>query len=148
MGDWKSKIHFFFNSDIFCLKYNDTSFEVWYVSVSQKLVILGFLSKIFFHFDLGHFQNGNLTYVSNFSWRCKLLYEVLFVKLGWNHILTWPKSPHRLGLIGSGHNLGHLNGQVHSFSISASDIWPSLRGKKKSFLDKTGLMRQIYSLED
>ena len=31
-------------------------FEVYYTSVSQKLATLGF-SLIFFHFDLGHFQN-------------------------------------------------------------------------------------------
>ena len=29
---------------------------IYYVSVSQKLVILGFSPQIFFHFDLGHFR--------------------------------------------------------------------------------------------
>ena len=53
---------------------------------------------------------------SNFSWRCQLSYEVLFVEFEWKlkhpetaishralldhpRILNWPKSPHRLGLI-------------------------------------------------
>jgi hypothetical protein len=35
--------------------FHEDSFEVYYKFVSQKLVILEFLSKYFFHFDLGHF---------------------------------------------------------------------------------------------
>ena len=34
---------------------------------------------------------SNLTDVSNFTWRCKLLYEVLFVELGWK--LKHPETP-------------------------------------------------------
>ena len=63
---------------------------------------------------------SELTDISNFSWRCQLSYEVLFVELGWElkhpettisqwalldtpRFLNWPKSPQRLGLIvGSG----------------------------------------------
>ena len=58
---------------------------------------------------------SNLNEVSNFSWSCQLLYEVLFVRFRWKlkhpetaishralldhpRILNWPKSPHRLGL--------------------------------------------------
>ena len=57
-----------------------------------------------------------ITVTLNFSWRCQLSYEVLFVELGWKlkhpetaisqwalldhtRLLNWPKSPHRLGLI-------------------------------------------------
>ena len=58
---------------------------------------------------------SNLQEVSNFSWRCQLSYEVLFVEFGWKlkhpetaishralldhpRLLNWPKSPHCLGL--------------------------------------------------
>ena len=33
--------------------FHEDSFEVHYASVSQRLAILEFSSKIFFHFDLG-----------------------------------------------------------------------------------------------
>ena len=37
--------------------FDKDSFEVHYISVRQKLVILGFLPKTFFNFDLSHFRN-------------------------------------------------------------------------------------------
>ena len=99
------------------------SFEVYYISVRQKLVILGFSHKIFFILTSVNSETSwgqtmgfsDLSEVLNFSWRCKLLYGVLFVELGWKlkHpetansqwalldtpcLLNWPKSPHRLGL--------------------------------------------------
>ena len=64
----------------------------------------------------GHSMSlSDLYEVSNFSWICQLLYEVLFDELGWKYehpetalsqrviltplrILNWPKSPHLLGL--------------------------------------------------
>ena len=103
--------------------FHKASFEVYYVSVSQKLVILGFSPQIFFiltsftsETSWGQTMSfSDLTEVSNFSWRCLLSYEVLFVELGWTlkhpetaisqralldppRLLNWPKSPHRLGL--------------------------------------------------
>ena len=103
--------------------FHEASFEVYYVSVSQKLGILGFSPQIFFILtsvtsDTSWGQSmslSNLNEVSNFSWRCQLSYEVLFVEFGWKlkhpetaishralldhpRILNWPKSPHRLGL--------------------------------------------------
>ena len=84
---------------------------------------MGFSHKIFFiltsitsETSWGQTMDfSDLTEVSNFRWRCQLLYGVLFVELGWKlkHpetaisqwslsdtpcILNWPKSPHRLGL--------------------------------------------------
>ena len=66
-------------------------FEVYYIFVRQKLAILGFSPKIFFILTLitsdtfwgqtMHFSD--LTEVSNFSWRCQLSYEILFVGLKW-----------------------------------------------------------------
>ena len=103
--------------------FHEASFEVYYLSVRQKLVILGFLPKIFFALTLVTSETSwgqtmsfsDLSEVSNFSWRLQLLYEVLFVELEWkvkhpetpisqrtllDHpcLLNWPKSPHRLGL--------------------------------------------------
>ena len=103
--------------------FHEASFEVYYVSVSQKLGILGFSPQIFFILtsvtsDTSWGQSmslSNLNEVSNFSWRCQLSYEILFVEFGWKlkhpetaishralldhpRILNWPKSPHRLGL--------------------------------------------------
>ena len=97
--------------------------EVYYIFVRQKLVILGFSPKIFFILTSVTSETfwgqtmsfSDLTKVSNFSWRCQLSNEVLFVELGWKYehpetaisrqviltpprILNWPKSPHRLGL--------------------------------------------------
>ena len=67
------------------------SFQVYNISVTQKLVILGFSSKIFFiltsvtsETSWGQTMSfSDLTEVSNFSWICLLSYEVLFVELGW-----------------------------------------------------------------
>ena len=103
--------------------FHEASFEVYYVSVSQKLGILGFSPQIFFILtsvtsDTSWGQSmslSNLNEISNFSWRCQLSYEVLFVEFGWKlkhpetaishralldhpRLLNWPKSPHRLGL--------------------------------------------------
>ena len=105
--------------------FHEASFEVYYISVSQKLAILGFSSKIFLTLTSVTSETSwgqtmslnNLTDVSNFSWNCKLSYEILFVELGWKlkhpettisqrallappRLLNWPKSPHRLGLKG------------------------------------------------
>ena len=85
-------------------------------------MILGFSLKIFFILTSVTSKTcwgqtmgfSDHTEVSNFSWRCQLLYEVLFVEFGWKlkhpetaishwalldppRILNWPKSPHRLG---------------------------------------------------
>ena len=101
----------------------EASFEVYYISVRQQLVILGFSHKIFLILTSVNSETSwgqtmgfsDLSEVSNFSWRCQLLYGVLFVELGWKlkhpetaitqrslldtpRILNWPKSPHRLGL--------------------------------------------------
>ena len=102
----------------------EASFEVYYVSVSQKLAILGISPQIFFILtsvtsDTSWGQTmslSDLNEVSNFSWRCQLSYETMFV---WSipklecpetvisqrviltpppRLLNWPKSPHRLGL--------------------------------------------------
>ena len=67
------------------------SFEVYNTSVGQKLVILGFSPKIFIILTLVTSETfwgqtmtlSDLTEVSNFNWRCQLLYEVLFVELEW-----------------------------------------------------------------
>ena len=103
--------------------FHEASFEVYYVSVSQKLVILGFSPQIFFILtsvtsDTSWGQTmslSDLNEVSNFSWRCQLSYETMFV---WSvpklecpetaisqrviltppRLLNWPKSPHWLGL--------------------------------------------------
>ena len=62
----KSQNWFFFNfliiksSNFITNIYEDfyeDSFEVYNISVRQKLMILRFSPKIFFHFDLGHFRN-------------------------------------------------------------------------------------------
>ena len=99
------------------------SFEVYNISVRQKLVILGFSPKIFLiltsvtsETSWGQTMSfSDLTEVSNFSWKCQLSYEVMFVELEWKlehpetaisqwvildppRILNWPKSPHQLGL--------------------------------------------------
>ena len=99
------------------------SFEVYNTSVRQKLVILGFSPKIFIILTSVTSETSwgqtmtlsDLNEVSNFSWRCQLLYEALFVELEWKlkhsetsnsqwvildppRILNWPKSPHQLGL--------------------------------------------------
>ena len=104
--------------------FHEASFEVYYVSVSQKLGILGFSPQIFFILtsvtsDTSWGQSmsfSDLNEVSNFSWRCQLSYETMFV---WSvpklecpeaaisqrviltppRLLNWPKSPHWLGLI-------------------------------------------------
>ena len=101
----------------------EASFEVYYISARQKLVVLGYSHMIFFILTSVTSETSwgqtidfsVLTEVSNFRWRCQLLYEVLFVELGWKlkhpetaisqrslldtpHILNWPKIPHRLGL--------------------------------------------------
>ena len=67
--------------------FHEASFEVYYVSVSQKLVILGFSPQIFFILtsvtsDTSWGQSmslSDLNEVSNFSWRCQLSYETMFV---------------------------------------------------------------------
>ena len=128
----KSRNNFFFHFFITQVSYvvsnmnddfHEASFEVYYVSVSQKLVILGFSHQIFFILTLFTSETSwgqtmtfsDLTEVSNFSWRCLLSYEILFVELGWTlkhpetaisqralldppRLLNWPKSPHCLGL--------------------------------------------------
>ena len=104
--------------------FHEASFEVYYISVSQKLTILGFSPQIFFILtsvtsDTSWGQTmslSDLIEVSNFSWRCQLSYETMFV---WSvpklecpetaisqravldppRLLNWPKSPHRLGSI-------------------------------------------------
>ena len=103
--------------------FHEASFEVYYVSVSQKLVILEFSPQFFFILtsvtsDTSWGQSMSLSdlyEVSNFSWICQLSYEVLFVEFRWKlkhpetaishralldhpRILNWPKSPHHLGL--------------------------------------------------
>ena len=129
----KSQNRLFFNFFITKVSYfvsnlnddfHEASFEVYYVSVSQKLVILGFSPQIFFILtsvtsDTSWGQTmslSDLNEVSNFSWRCQLSYETMFV---WSvpklecpetaisqwviltppRLLNWPKSPHWLGLI-------------------------------------------------
>ena len=101
------------------------SFEVYNISVTQKLVILGFSSKIFFiltsvtsETSWGQTMSfSDLTEASNFSWRSQLSYEALSVELGWElkhsettichrdtlthktpGLLNWPNSLHRLRL--------------------------------------------------
>ncbi len=67
------------------------SFEVYNTSVRQKLVILGFSPKIFIILTSVTSETSwgqtmtlsDLNEVSNFSWRCQLLYEALFVELEW-----------------------------------------------------------------
>jgi hypothetical protein len=94
--DRKSQNWFFFNFFItkvsdFVSNLNDNfseaSFEVYYLSVSQKLVMSGF-SPIFFFIltsitsETSWGQTVSLTdlnEVSKFSWRCQLSYETLFV---------------------------------------------------------------------
>ena len=101
----------------------EASFEVYYISLSQKLAILGFSPQIFFILtsvtsDTSWGQTmslSDLNEVSNFSWRCQLSYETIFLwsvpklecpetdisqwaLLAPPRILNWPKSPHRLGL--------------------------------------------------
>ena len=122
-----TKSIFITKSSCFISNMNDdfyvASFEVYYISVRQKLVILGFSHKIFFiltsitsETSWGQTMDfSDLTEVSNFRWRCQLLYGVLFVELGWKlkhpetaisqralldhpRLLNWPKSPHCLGL--------------------------------------------------
>ena len=69
--------------------FHEASFEVYYVSVSQKLVILEFSPQFFFILtsvtsdtSWGHSMSlSNLYEVSKFSWICQLLYETLFVVL-------------------------------------------------------------------
>ena len=70
---------------------NDCSqllFEVYYVCVAQKMKILENSNKFFLAWTLATLAtssglNFNLR-VSNFSWRCKLSYEILFVvRLKW-----------------------------------------------------------------
>ena len=128
----KSRNRLFFNFFITKVSYfvsnlnddfHEASFEVYYISVSQKLVILGFSPQIFFILtsvtsDTSWGQTmslSDLNEVSNFSWRCQLSYETMFV---WSvpklecpetaisqrviltppRILNRPKSPHWLGL--------------------------------------------------
>jgi hypothetical protein len=75
------------------------SFEVYNISVRQKLVILGFSPKIFLiltsvtsETSWGQTMSfSDLTEVSNFSWKCQLSYEVMFVELEWK--LEHPKWP-------------------------------------------------------
>ena len=128
----KSRNRLFFNFFITKVSYfvsnlnddfHEASFEVYYVSVSQKLVILGFSPQIFFILtsvtsDTSWGQTmslSNLNEVSNFSWRCQLSYETIFLwsvpklecpetnisqwaLLAPPRLLNWPKSLHRLGL--------------------------------------------------
>ena len=97
--------------------FHEASFGVYYVSISQKLVILGFSPQIFFiltsftsETSWGQTMSfSDLTEVSNLTWICHFSYEVLFVELGWKlkhpeiaispASYNWPKSPHHLGLI-------------------------------------------------
>ena len=129
----KSRNRLFFNFFITKVSYfvsnlnddfHEASFEVYYVSVSQKLVILGFSPQIFFILtsvtsDTSWGQSmslSDLNEVSNFSWGCQLSYETLSVRsvsklelpettishrviLDPPRLLNWPKSPHRLGLM-------------------------------------------------
>ena len=70
---------------------NDCSrllFKVYYVCVAQKMKILENSNKFFLAWTLATLAtsrglNFNLSRVSNFSWRCKLSYEILFVRLKW-----------------------------------------------------------------
>ena len=92
----KSRNRLFFNFFITKVSYfvsnlnddfHEASFEVYYISVSQKLTILGFSPQIFFILtsvtsvtSWGQSMSLNdLTKVSKFSWICQLSYEVLFV---------------------------------------------------------------------
>ena len=142
--------------------FHEASFEVNYFSVSQKLMILQFL-HIFFILtsvtsDTSWGQSMSLSdlyEVSNFSWICQLLYEVLFVEFRWKlkhpettishralldhpRILNWPKSPHRLGLInpnepdiGSKFGLSRVETPESNFGLSLVGlvrfIWPHYR---------------------
>ena len=122
----KKNVLFFFitKSSNFISNTNDhfyeASFEVYYVSVSQKLVILGFSPKVFFHFDLGHFQN--LLRPNNEPQQPHILAEDVSIHMkycfcwggmkveafrdrylsagtfGPPCLLNWPKSLHWLGL--------------------------------------------------
>ena len=103
--------------------FHEASFEVYYVSVSQKLAILEFSPQIFFILTSVTSETSwgqtisltNLNEVSNFTRGCQLSYETLFVGsvskleppettishrviLDPPRLLNWPKSPHRLGL--------------------------------------------------
>ena len=92
----KSRNRLFFNFFITKVSYfvsnlnddfHEASFEVYYISVSQKLTILGFSPQIFFILtsvtsDTSWGQTmslSDLNEVSNFSWRCQLSYETMFV---------------------------------------------------------------------
>ena len=98
-------------------------FEVYYVFVAQKLKILENAKHFFLSWTLAtpatsrgpNFDLSNLNRVSNFSWRCQLSYEILFVDKNENlealdcvlqnglpqpppHVFNRPKSPCSLGL--------------------------------------------------
>ena len=92
----KSRNRLFFNFFITKVSYfvsnlnddfHEASFEVYYISVSQKLTILGFSPQIFFILtsvtsDTSWGQTmslSDLNEVSNFSWRYQLSYETMFV---------------------------------------------------------------------
>ena len=122
--------------------FHEASFEVYYVSVSQKLVILEFSPQFFFILtsvtsDTSWGQSMSLSdlyEVSNFSWICQLSYEVLFVEFGWKlkhpeaafsqwaildppHLLNWPKSPHCLGLTEFEERL-HFRGRMAAYGLN------------------------------
>ena len=71
--------------------FDDASFELYYVFLSQKLMILDFSPLFFFvltsvtsdTFWGQSMSLSNLYEVSNFSWICQLSYEVLFVEFEW-----------------------------------------------------------------
>ena len=67
--------------------FHEASFEVYYVSVAQKLVILEFSPQFFFILTSVTSDTSwglsmslsDLYEVSNFSWICQLLYKTLLV---------------------------------------------------------------------
>ena len=68
--------------------FHEASFEVYYISVSQKLAILGISPQIFFiltsvtsNTSRGQSMSlSDLNEVYNFSWGCQLSYEILSVR--------------------------------------------------------------------
>ena len=88
----QSFFNFFITKDSYFVSnlyddFHEASFELYYISVSQKLVILGFSPQIFFiltsfisETSWGQSMSlSDLNEVSNFSWRCQLSYETLLI---------------------------------------------------------------------
>ena len=116
--EWKSWnqlfFHFFIAKGSYIVSkpnddFHEASFEVYYVSVSQKLAILGFSPQIFFiltsvtsETSWGQSMSlSDLNEVSNFRWRCQRSVPKLVCPKT-TISLNRPKSPHWLGLIKRG----------------------------------------------